>query len=80
MAQRWDMSQGAFDQAAKGTAGRTQDLGGLVKQLVQATVESRFSKAAQDVLKDHRAAHQHDAGQRPDRTQAGSAAVDAIPH
>jgi uncharacterized protein YukE len=43
--QRWDMSQGAFDQAAKGTAGRTQDLGGLVKQLVDAAapLEGKFS-------------------------------------
>lgn len=43
--QRWDMSQGAFDQAAKGTAGRTEDLGGLVKQLVNAAapLEGKFS-------------------------------------
>lgn len=42
--QRWDMSQGAFDQAAKGTAGRAQDLGGLVKQLVDAAapLEGKF--------------------------------------
>lgn len=43
--QRWDMSQGVFDKSAKATAGRTLDLGGLVKQLVAAAepLEGKFS-------------------------------------
>ena len=43
--QRWDMTQGAFDISAKATAGRTVDLGGLVKQLIQAAapLEGKFS-------------------------------------
>lgn len=42
--QRWDMAQGAFDVSARSTAGRTGDLGGLVKALVAAAapLEGKF--------------------------------------
>jgi uncharacterized protein YukE len=50
------MSQGAFDKSAKATAGRTTDLGGLVKQLVAAAapLEGKFNgdgKRVFDVFK-----------------------------
>jgi len=39
------MSQGAFDKSAKATAGRTTDLGGLVRQLISAAapLEGQFN-------------------------------------
>ncbi len=72
MTQRWDMGQDTLSQLAKKTGTGTQDLGGLVKQLVAAAqpLEGKMNGAGKAMFDGFKAAGRR-YRRRPERRSRG---------